>query len=645
MKKFIIHLDEDIDRKNIWEFNNSWLEDAQFVKAINGKDIDHQLMEIKKFGINHTWRDPFKNRRITRGEVGCFISHYETWKHVIQENKPCLILEDDAVLDKDLWDEETWLFHMQEHKLDILYLGYNENEPKEVEDLGDVVKVGYPYNAHAYILSPEMANELVYSGYHRKIIPVDEILSQKTLTHNLGALKVEVAGQTPRSISPSKIEPMDDDDWFLNFKTHAITVGTDRSLCSALNDTATEQGFISKNLGSNVTWRGTDMSGPGGGHKINLVRDHLDTLNPNDVVLFTDAYDVFFIRSLEEITKRYLSMSTEIVFSAESTCWPDESMTTLHPKALYDSKYKFLNAGAYIGRVASLKEFFAERVDDEDDDQLYMQRVWTNNLKSKRPLSITLDYEQYIFQTHEPECVTIEKDILNPITNTHPCLYHGNGGPEAKAKFAEMYKAITTPNRFKATKSLKSETNSGGPMFIKHRGAIEIISDDMMIMDFMNQSQCERMIEIADKKNTWAPMPEDKFPAYEIRLTELGLWDEISRHWQEHVFPIVERYWAPMQMYGMRDGFVMRYSAETQKSLPMHCDASMVTGSVKLNEEYQGASLRFPRQRVNNDDVPVGKMILFPGQVTHGHECTELTSGVKYSLTMWTSRYPGDVNV
>ena len=99
-----------------------------------------------------------------------------------------------------------------------------------------------------------------------------------------------------------------------------------------------------------------------------------------------------------------------------------------------------------------------------------------------------------------------------------------------------------------------------------------------------------------------------------------------------------------MQMYGMRDAFVMRYSVDTQKSLPMHNDASLVTGSVKLNDDYKGASLRFPRQKISNDDIPIGKMILFPGMVTHGHECTTLEEGVKYSFTMWSSRYPGDEN-
>ena len=55
------------------------------------------------------------------------------------------------------------------------------------------------------------------------------------------------------------------------------------------------------------------------------------------------------------------------------------------------------------------------------------------------------------------------------------------------------------------------------------------------------------------------------------------------------------------------------------------------------------ADLWFPRQKISNHDIPVGKMILFPGMVTHAHECTQLIDGVKYSLTIWTQRYNGDL--
>ena len=95
-------------------------------------------------------------------------------------------------------------------------------------------------------------------------------------------------------------------------------------------------------------------------------------------------------------------------------------------------------------------------------------------------------------------------------------------------------------------------------------------------------------------------------------------------------------------MYGVRDAFIMKYTPETQNKLALHHDASLVTGSIKLNEQYKGGSLVYPRQDMSNDNTKVGNCILFPGQVTHGHQCLEITEGTKYSLTIWTSRYEGD---
>ena len=86
----------------------------------------------------------------------------------------------------------------------------------------------------------------------------------------------------------------------------------------------------------------------------------------------------------------------------------------------------------------------------------------------------------------------------------------------------------------------------------------------------------------------------------------------------------------------------MKYALDTQVSLNLHHDASLVTGSVKLNEDYTGAELIYPRQGITNKDIPVGKMLLFPGAVSHGHECLSLKSGIKYSLTIWSCRYPND---
>ena len=154
---------------------------------------------------------------------------------------------------------------------------------------------------------------------------------------------------------------------------------------------------------------------------------------------------------------------------------------------------------------------------------------------------------------------------------------------------------------------------------------------------------CENMISLAEEKQ-FKIMEGDVVPAQELRIKELGLWRELEKHWNEIVYEIVWEHWNPCHMWGLRDAFIIKYEMDKQRELRLHNDASLVTGSIKLNDDYEGGVLEFPRQKVNNKDIPVGKCILFSGQVTHGHSSSLLTKGTKYSLTIWSSRYEGDIN-
>jgi hypothetical protein len=443
------------------------------------------------------------------------------------------------------------------------------------------------------------------------------------------ALKVDAFQQASRQTLSSDIEPDIEEDSFIDFKVHPITIGTDRKKCIDMNTSANLKGIYPKNIGNNVEWNGTDMVGPGGGHKVNLLREYIKDLPDWDVVLFTDAYDVLYNDDLESIARRYIGFNSKIVFAAEADCWPEpelaEQFEAIPREGVQDTKYKYLNSGLFIAQVGELKAMLdAGEVDDSGDDQLFYQKLFLT-----RKYDIRLDYEGYLFQCHEPE-VTFNGSgqFYNPITNCCGCIYHGNGGDSAKQKYDSLSTAI------KQTSPM---------LYLPVYDRIDFIDRDMFVVDFMTQSQCEDMIDISDRHGGWGSLSYDKFPAQEIRLKELGFWESMVKHWQEHINPVVERIWRPMEMYGLRDAFVMRYSVDTQKELALHTDASLVTGSVKLNDDYEGADLVFPRQNISNKNIPVGRAIIFPGMVTHGHECTELTKGTKYSLTMWTSRYSGDL--
>ena len=46
-------------------------------------------------------------------------------------------------------------------------------------------------------------------------------------------------------------------------------------------------------------------------------------LDPDDIILFTDAYDVIYCGNHEDILERYLTLDSPIVFGSETMCNPD----------------------------------------------------------------------------------------------------------------------------------------------------------------------------------------------------------------------------------------------------------------------------------------------------------------------------------
>ena len=67
----------------------------------------------------------------------------------------------------------------------------------------------------------------------------------------------------------------------------------------------------------------------------------------------------------------------------------------------------------------------------------------------------------------------------------------------------------------------------------------------------------------------------------------------------------------------------------------MHHDVAQVSASVKLNDDYTGGVLAFPRQSFTNEALAVGELLAWPSLVTHPHETLQLEAGVKYALTIW----------
>jgi len=190
-------------------------------------------------------------------------------------------------------------------------------------------------------------------------------------------------------------------------------------------------------LGLGEKWKGGDMAHPGGGHKINLLKEELASIAEEKedlIVMFTDAYDVILTADADHILKLYRSFApARIVFSAEGFCWPDAGLAERYPEV--DKGYRFLNSGGFIGRAKDVAEMLThEPAADTDDDQLYYTKIFLNK-DLRRRWSISLDTTAKIFQNLNGAVGDVglrfresgAPYLANSEYDTEPVVIHGNG--------------------------------------------------------------------------------------------------------------------------------------------------------------------------------------------------------------------------
>ena len=156
---------------------------------------------------------------------------------------------------------------------------------------------------------------------------------------------------------------------------------------------------------------------------------------------------------------------------------------------------------------------------------------------------------------------------------------------------------------------------------------------------FLTEDFCKYLIKRCDKLGTWeSASDEPEFATSDIYLrTELPeAFHHLCSGLNTLVYPPAKEAFKIEEIETPYTIFALKYSLGAQTSLKLHKDDSYISGSIKLNDDYEGAELIFPEEDFSNKDVPVGHIILWPASVTHPHKVTELTKGMKYSITIWT---------
>lgn len=169
----------------------------------------------------------------------------------------------------------------------------------------------------------------------------------------------------------------------------------------------------------------------GNGTKFIHMKQYLDTLNNDDIVMFVDAFDVLIVANKRKILRKFLRENSPFIMSAELNCAPHTHLASSYPPA--PTPFKYINTGSFIGYVKNIKKWLKalEPISPKECDQ---GQATLHYLKDpKNTTHFTLDYYCRLFL---PLFMVDEKDVKIDteneiveclITHSYPCVIHANG--------------------------------------------------------------------------------------------------------------------------------------------------------------------------------------------------------------------------
>ncbi|CAD5113527.1 DgyrCDS2689 [Dimorphilus gyrociliatus] len=154
------------------------------IEAFDGRELSES--RLKELGVQMLdgYKDPYGERPLTLGEIGCFLSHYVIWKDIVEKGYERVLIFEDDVRFKNGFKQNLFRAIKAADSLsqpwDLIYLGrkrlQNANEYTVSDDIPNLVWVDYTYWTISYALSESGARKLIGQNPLSKMIAVDEYL-------------------------------------------------------------------------------------------------------------------------------------------------------------------------------------------------------------------------------------------------------------------------------------------------------------------------------------------------------------------------------------------------------------------------------------------------------------------------------------
>ena len=213
------------------------------------------------------------------------------------------------------------------------------------------------------------------------------------------------------------------------------------------------------------------------GIKLKYPKEYLKDKNPDDILLFTDAWDVVVANNPNTLLEKYKKFNKDIVFSAENALWPDVSREANY-KNSKDEPFPYINSGGYIGKVGVIRDLLNNYNGEDIDDQ----RFWTDIYFKNRD-KIVLDTKAEIFLSMHAinhEDLLFDNNVFTyKETGTQPIIAHGNGTSKDLVKIFTEKLQIGGRRKHKTKKKKKMKGGALHDVKLETNLSKEELSDKM----------------------------------------------------------------------------------------------------------------------------------------------------------------------
>ena len=115
------------------------------------------------------------------------------------------------------------------------------------------------------------------------------------------------------------------------------------------------------------------------GFKLQYLLEFCKKREPDDIILFTDAWDVVMVNDCSVALKIYKSFKKDIVIGAEKICMPN--IWNFYKFNWFSDTFPYLNSGVIMGKANTIIELIEKYWDESEntEDQLLWQTIYLEN--------------------------------------------------------------------------------------------------------------------------------------------------------------------------------------------------------------------------------------------------------------------------